>query len=545
MISKLFRNAVLTVVSSMSGIFLAQAQTFVPSVAHETVFNNWDINYSGDISSFAFNNTITPTAWGDVDVYLASWGFGFSEVTVQFTKPGDPTSVVYKGNLSGLQGSNNNYQDASYLQVGAVYNENTGNIQILVAYQWVGFKVDVFDITTSTTDPVVYNSTINLTSSSLNYFDHRIRMDCDSKSLNSVALVWDNPFIGLQTIACNSGTWGNILNLNNTSGQSGPDIAVTNIGGSPYVRYVYRDANGTQITSSMIDFNTLMSATGTVNHFIQDVNYLSSPLNSNLVLDCKDYDNAKNWAYTYTDQNALEVFVRFIDNNTTGTPTTVSVNTGALGNASLYGQYNVYAPTLHYGSKGSKGDEIFVGWYNTDGNHNGYLAVEMTPDGTGLISDADYLELPNAFTATPYPYVSKSGIAFCKGDADLTSNRHMYTVYYDYDNANNVNRLHHAYHLIGFTAFKDKLQMDLSQVKVYPNPFSTELNTTVTLAEKGTVRLELLDIAGRLVSQYETVVDKGTYPMQLSGLQNIVSGSYFLKTSIDGKMVQTRTVIKK
>jgi len=542
MISKLLKSAALTLLISGSGV-LAQAQTFVPSVAHETVFNNRDVFYSTDISNFSFNNTITPTAWGDVDVYLAGWGTGFGEVTVQFTKPGDPTNVLYQGSLSGLQGI---YDDGSHLQVGAVYNANTGNIQILVAYQWVGIKVDVFDITTSLTNPVVYNSTINLSPQTQLYFDHRVRMDCDSRDLKEVALVWDDLGTGLKTIACYNGNWGNVLDLDNTYGEAGPDIALSKVNGKPIVRYVHHDAPGNKITTSVLKFTDLLGgATGTVTPAIEDINYISVPISSYLVLDSKDEDEAQNWAYTYTDLDAKEVFVRFIDNNSGMSPTTVSVNTGVLGNASIFGQYNVYTPTLHYGSRGVEGGEITVGWYNSDGSYNGYMALIMTPDGTGLISDADYLELPNALTSNPYPNLPKSGIAFSKGDADITSNRHIYTVYYDYDDINNVNKLHHAYHTLGLTQFKDNMQFDFSQLKAYPNPFSDVLNTSVTLKEKGTVRLELLDITGRLVSQYETIVEKGTYPMQLNGLQNVIPGTYFLKANIDGKTVDTRAVIKK
>lgn len=542
---KLLKNAVLTVLLSLWGLNLAQAQFFVPAVAHETIYNNWSTNYSGDISCFSFSNMSTPTAWGDVDIYLAALGFGLGEVTVQFTKPGDPTNVVYHGNLAGLQG-NYNYQDGSYLQVGAVYNAGTGNVQILVAYQWAGFKVDIFDLTTSSTDPIVYNSTINLTGSTLSFFDHRIRMDCDSKNLTRAAIVWDNPLAGcLQTIACENGNWSNILNINNTAGEMGPDIALSDVGSDQLVHYVYHDASGTVITKATMEFSTMMVSATSITPYVEDVNYLTTPLNSNLVLDTKDEDDAKNWAYTYSDQDELEVFVRLIDNNSGTPPTTVSVNTGVLGNASIYGQYKVYAPSLHYGSKGSRGDDITVAWYNTDGSYNGYIGLQMTPDGTGLISDADYLELPNAHTAVPYPNLTKTGVAFSKGDADNTANRHVYTVYYDNDNVNFGDRLHHAFHVIGLTAFKGKTKLDFGEQSTYPNPFSDVLHTAVTLEKSSKVRLELIDITGRVMAQQETVAQKGTYPMQLSGLRNVVPGTYFLRTSIDGKTVRSSSVIKK
>lgn len=71
------------------------------------------------------------------------------------------------------------------------------------------------------------------------------------------------------------------------------------------------------------------------------------------------------------------------------------------------------------------------------------------------------------------------------------------------------------------------------------------LKTSVTLKEAGTVRLDLLDIAGRVVKQQEIKAEKGTYPVELSELGTIVPGTYFLKTTIAGETVTTRTVVKK
>ncbi len=545
MISKLFRQTALAALV-LSGTQLVHGQTFVNPVAHEQVFNNWDIYNSGDISCFSFHDNRTGTAWGDVDVYLAAFGFGLGEVTVQFTNPADPANVVYKGNLTGLQG-NSNYQDASYLQVGAVFNEMTGTMQVLVAYQWAGFKVDIFDITPSATDPVVYNSTINLTPQNLSLFDHRIRMDCDSRDLSRVAIVWDNnPLVGsLQTIGCTYGQWGNIMTIPGTAGASVPDIALSHTSNSEYyLHYVYYDAAGMRINKSILAFDDIMDpATTIVTPSVQDVNPLSSPLNSNLVIDSKDEDDSKSWAYTYTDQNASEVFVRLVENNSGTLPTTVSVNSGILGNASLLGAYNVYSPSINYGSSGSQGDEITVGWYNTDGIHNGYIGLIMSPDGSNLISDVDYLNMPNAYTPSPYPHTGKSGIAFSKADAEHTANRHLYTVYYDRLTTYS-DQLHHAYHLRGMTVFNEEKKMDMSIAHIYPNPFSGVLNTSVTLKEAATVSLDLLDVAGRVVKHQEFKSEKGSYPVQLNGLGDLVPGTYFLKTTIGGASA-TKTVIKK
>lgn len=547
MIVNVFKKAALLSSLLFAGISSGQAQTFVPPSAYEFTYNGPYAQYSGDISAFAFNNRLGNTAWGEVDVYLAGRGFGVSEVSVQFTAPNDPTNILYQGYFR--------YDDASYFQVGAVYNESTGTMQILVAYQWAGFHIDIYDITTSATDPVVLNSTITLVPWAFNtdYFYNRIRMDSHSLDLNKVAIVWDNPYIGLQAIACEAGHWGNILNIGNTTGESGPDIAFTqNATANPEVNIVHHNASGTAITTSSIDFNTLMTATGTVYPSIEDVNNITVPIQSNLVLDGPDLtDGAHVWAYTYTDQNNQEVFVRHMNDNFSPTANTISVNSGVLGNASISGQYNAFSPSLHYGNNyAGIGENIVVGWYNTDGIYNGYIALKMSTDpyAPTLVSDPDYLELPNAMTpGSPYPIINnyrQPGIAFSKGDVGYTP-RHLYAAYYDVDNASGLHQLHHAFHDWGMTTFKKEIELNIGQeAEVYPNPFTDVLNASVTLEEKGTVRLELTDVTGRIVAWQETEAEKGTYPVQLSGLQSIVSGTYFMSTSVDGKKVNTRMVVK-
>lgn len=514
----------------------AHAQTFVPSNAYEFPFNGNIVSQSDEASCYSFRNVYGTTAWGDVDVYLAGWGIGLSEVTIQFTKPGDPSTVVHHETIR--------YDDASSFQVGAVYNAATGNTQILVAYEWAGYKIDVYDITTSPTNPVVFNNTITLTST-LGYFGHRIRLDAQSTDLRKAAVVYEDPYSpaggGIFAKACLDGNWGNSVFLNGSNGESGPDLALTEIGGETYVRFVHQNAAGSQINSSIIDFNTIYFGAGSITPFFADTYNPLNGIGSKIVLDCKDADDSKNWAYTFADQTHDNVVVRY---DYYGTINDVSVNSGALGNAPLSG-YNVYSPTLHYGGGHSGNDDITVGWYATNGSYNGYLALEMKPDGTGIVGTPDYWELPHGATPLPYTNLPNTGIAFSKSDIDLTPD-YMYAVYYNRDASSTyLDELHHAFHKWGDIAFKKNVTLDIKATTVYPNPFSDVLNAAVTLNAPGKVRLELVDITGRTVAQQETQADKGTWPMQLTGLQSVIAGTYFLNTIIDGQRVNTRTVIKK
>lgn len=545
MITHLLRKAILLAVPLFAGTFSVSGQNFVPSVAHEFTYSGPFASYSTDMSCFSFTNNWDNTAWGPVDVYLSARGCGQSDVMIQFTTPHDPTNVLYQTYFK--------YDDGSYFQVGAVHNDQTGQTQILVAYQLAGFHVDIYDITSSATTPVVYNSTINLVpwTVNTNYFEHRIRMDSHTYDLSKVAIVWDNPYQGLQAIGCENGNWGNIVNIDNTAGQSGPDIAFSmhSPDNTASVYIVYHDLPGTEITTASLPFSDLMTATGTVYPAVQDINTVSVPLASNLVLDCPDLTYEEAWAYTYTDQQNSEVYVRHKNAAYSPTPNTISVNSGSLGNAPLSAQYMAFSPSLHYGNNyAGIENNIVVGWYNTDGLYNGYIALKMGTDpyAPSLVSDADYLRLPNAATPSPYSMsvYNRPGIAFSKGDIELAT-RFLYTTYYDTDPASGASRLHHAFHDWGITVFKPAPGPDVSIAETSPNPFTDVLQTAITLQAKGRVLLELTDMSGRMVARQEADAEKGTYPVRMNGLKDVIAGTYFLSTSVDGKKVNTRIVIKK
>jgi hypothetical protein len=232
---------------------------------------------------------------------------------------------------------------------------------------------------------------------------------------------------------------------------------------------------------------------------------------------------------------------------------TVVANDGSQGNANIYGMYNVYSPTLHYGGGPSgSSEEITLGWYATNGSYNGYIGSIIKPDGFGAINNLDYLELPNAITASPYPYnpgmssfpyIFNSGIAFSKLNDDIPT-EFMYAAYYDYDASSNDHVLHHAFHKWTNTIFKKQFDYNNNAVKLYPNPFQDRIHTTVVSSENGIVSLQLTDIAGRTIFQKRYSTQKGNSTLTIDGLQNVIPGTYFLNTTVNGKKVNTQVVVK-
>lgn len=535
MIRNLLKVSAVVAVSCFTGVKSTQAQTFVHPHAYEFPYHGGIVYQSDEASAYSFRNPYGTTAWGDVDVYLAGYGTGLSEVTVIFTRPGDPTNVYYRETFR--------YDDASSFSVGAVYNAATGGTQILVAYQWAGFHVDVYDITTSPTNPVVLNTSIPLLiSPSTSFWGHRIRLDAQSSDLRRAAVVFDDPATGqIRAVACFDGNWGSVANVGTLTGL-GADVAMTESNNTPYLRLVHHDATGTSITLSTVDFNSLWSALpgAVVPASIEDV-HSTTPISSRIKLDCPDIDDTRSWAYTYTTQNYVNVHSLYTP--LSSIPGTVSVNTGVLGNADISTLYDVYSPSLHYGNKANPKSTIMVGWYANSPTYHGYIALEMKPDGSGLLSDPDYLELPNAATPAAYPDLPNTGLAFSKSDIDLAPD-FLYAAYYDIDASSSTIGLHHAFHKWGDVVFKEEVKFPTLSANIYPNPFTDVLHTTINATEQGAVNLKLVDINGRVVSQRKYEVQKGTATIAFDRLQNVLAGTYFLNTELNGKKISTETVVK-
>ncbi|WP_222166540.1 T9SS type A sorting domain-containing protein [Edaphocola aurantiacus] len=511
---------------------LSHAQTFTSPLATEYVYN--DVSVTDATGTSAYSATMIPTGFGLVDMYLASWypkNGSKSEVTWQFLQ-GGTTSILQQGSIP--------YNDVVGLDVSAVFNGTA--TQILVAYYRIGIGhfVDIYDVTNSTFTPVVFNNTVQL-SNSADY--GRIRVDGFFQ--HQMVFTWEYPGIGIQSCALdNAGSWGMVQTFAGTEYQHEPDVAVKHGGGANPARihYVYHNGNGV-VTESTLDWNTLKNATsGVLSPVVEDVNVLNHTI-SNPVIDCPDLCSEDNWAYTYSDNRY--VYVRYIDYFSTATPTSVTVTSGVLGNAPL-DVHETYSPTIHYGLTDAYGihptDNITVAWYVTDlSGTNGYAGIQMTADGTTLLSGPDYMALPNSFTADQYHGLP--GIALSKSDQQLAP-EFLYATYYDYNPATDQFSLHHAYHSWGNTVFKGTAAPKAAAINTYPNPFNDRINTAVTVEGAAMVQVQLSDITGRIVSQKRQAVPAGTHQLQLDQLQGTVPGTYFLSIIVNGTAQQTQTLIK-
>lgn len=481
------------------------------------------------------------SVFGPAGLYLSAWNSSDANHTGEFlwrlSPQSNPAAMYQQGAYL--------YQGVMSMEVAAAYNFVTGRMNIFVAYYKVGVGhfLDIYEqLNTTGPNPVNLVSTQQL-SSAASY--GRIRIDVFRS--HYAILVWEDAALGLRTKAYGGGgAWGNTSTIANSLGETSPDVA---LGGSNAVKahYVsYNSGSGT-ITESVIDINTVLSASGIITPQIEDVDHIGNNLRSDIVLDCPDLYEVDNWAYTYT--NNSEVFVRLMDLHTLGGTNGVRINSGILGNQPTAGVQKAFSPTLHYGTAATTGTtgQITVGWYTTDGNTtNGYIALEMTEDGGGLLSNADYMGLPNAFTGNMYPYTP--GIAFSRNT--LHAPNYLYATYYDFDPTGSAPQLHHAFHTWGDVVFRGVNETGAESgtaavvTGTYPNPFHDVLHTSVVLQEDASVKLELLDMTGRRVWNYQASLGKGSHRVNAASLQKLSAGTYMLVTTVNGRKLNTQKVVK-
>lgn len=529
---------IITLMAILSINQSSDAQTFTTPVAYSNIYPVT----APAIGSFRGTKTISSYSDGTVNypgkssaLYLTGWtgnssGSGFSW---RFTDPGVPANIYNQGVFP--------YTNVIDMEVGVV--RSSGDPLIVAAYYeiGVGHKLDVYDMNYTQINNIVYMTpflsyTVNLSSSSTY---GRISMDCSDLK---VAVCWDNAdsarieAMGIVpgSIGATTGPLVTIPNPSPFGRYLSPDIAIGNSNWGTYVQFVAHSIGGI-MSDNLSEFSLTWSdlfSGSTSSFYVNDINPIITPANAELrpVIDAPDHHNVGNWAYTYGMDDST-INVRSMDYNTNWYATTAIVNNGNLGNTPLTGKFNSLSPSLSYSPFG---DGIYVAWYATDGQFNGYVSVKIPETGIGLACDPDYMLLPNATTPAPYLYAPGPGIALSKNNEIYTD--FLYATFFDADN------LHHAYHLWGNPVFRpgatdvNTVAQQKNTLKISPNPFTDQLTVHVTTVKDAKALLQLVDLSGKTISQSEYAIQKGYNKLNLTNLATLPGGLYIVKVSIDGQM---------
>lgn len=84
----------------------------------------------------------------------------------------------------------------------------------------------------------------------------------------------------------------------------------------------------------------------------------------------------------------------------------------------------------------------------------------------------------------------------------------------------------------------------LSEMKLYPNPFISNFELSFVSEENGNAQLAIVDMTGRIVSEYSHAIDQGSNTIMINGIENIPAGIYFLRLE-SGNAVITSKLIKR
>ena len=187
--------------------------------------------------------------------------------------------------------------------------------------------------------------------------------------------------------------------------------------------------------------------------------------------------------------------------------------------------WNIVSHTHKYGidydvwtrnSDGSKGDQVYEGFYNFNYTFNqGYFEWDHPPVRyfepllkveNGLIHEATYQN------------DGDRSVSF-----GFTTNDEMMIIYVQY--------VEGEYKI---PTSVNNLSSSETTVSIYPNPFKEQTQISYELAQPAQVKLELLDVLGKQVSVIEDAHQAvGKYDYQVSRDNQLHGGIYFIKASIN------------
>ena len=79
----------------------------------------------------------------------------------------------------------------------------------------------------------------------------------------------------------------------------------------------------------------------------------------------------------------------------------------------------------------------------------------------------------------------------------------------------------------------------LTQLTIYPNPFTTEINISLINVKEEQIRVELIDLMGRVVDQQEF-----NNTSQIHYINKYNKGVYFMNIYGNGKLIKTEKLVK-
>lgn len=171
---------------------------------------------------------------------------------------------------------------------------------------------------------------------------------------------------------------------------------------------------------------------------------------------------------------------------------------------------------------------VVLNWVTSQETNNNYFEIERSFTG----KDFAYIGI----TLDGYENGTKKEYSF-KDNTSLLENKEV--IYYRLKQFDKDGKF--SYSSILVVRLKSISKVD---IQVSPNPFTERLTVRFTATENTTADVSIMNISGQSIINKKSNVSKGFNNLQIEGLSNLPSGTYFAIISVDGKIIGSQKIVK-
>ena len=270
------------------------------------------------------------------------------------------------------------------------------------------------------------------------------------------------------------------------------------------------------------------------------VSYLSNTLQISVVQNGSEFMATNNAGINYpgTDTSAKEVMF-----TVTNTKVSSFIYKAGSNNSNSFNYTRLFAiyfkafdyvaaaplPVKYLSFTGNAVNKsVVLNWVTSQETNNNYFEIERSFTG----KDFAYIGI----TLDGYENGTKKEYSF-KDNTSLLENKEV--IYYRLKQFDKDGKF--SYSSILVVRLKSISKVD---IQVSPNPFTERLTVRFTATENTTADVRIINISGESIISKKSNVSKGFNNLQIEGLSNLPSGTYFAIISVDGKIIGSQKIVK-
>jgi hypothetical protein len=173
---------------------------------------------------------------------------------------------------------------------------------------------------------------------------------------------------------------------------------------------------------------------------------------------------------------------------------------------------------------------VILNWITTQEINNNHFEIEQSFDNSNFKTLALVLDgMDVSGSEKSYQYKDNS--------ASLEDNSVVYYRLKQVDN--NGNSTYSKVVAVKLNSAGNNVAM-----RVYPNPFVTQLNVTFTAIESGNAVIRIVNMAGQTLVSKQTIISKGNNSVQVTNLGGLPKGMYAARLIVNGMVINTQKIVK-